>query len=88
MILEPNFGTIKYGPGLSFSQNSSQQVTYPLLVGSACVPSQSQIGAAGGGDIKKCTLIGTAKLLLSATSKHLCCLNHLWLPLKQSNGPH
>ena len=70
MIVEPNFTTSKYDFGLSFSQKSSQQATYPLLVESAYVPSQSQIGGASGADIKKCscTLMATAEILLSVTS--------------------
>ena len=70
MIVEANFTTSKYDFGLSFLQKSSQQATYPLLVGSACVPSQSQRGGAAGDDIKKCscTLMASAEILLSVTS--------------------
>ena len=76
MIVEPNFTTSKYDFGLSFSQKSSQQATYPLLVGSACVSSQSKKGGASGADIKKCscTLMATAEILLSVTSKQAASL--------------
>ena len=76
MIVEPHFATSKYGFGLSFSQNNSQQATYPFFGGICICPSQSQISGASGGDIKKCscTLMASAEILLSVTSKQVASL--------------